>query len=324
MAAVAGHVDDFIAVGDLAERVDVLEIDAVVQAIPDAGQQVRHRRDECVRIVRGDFIDAASGLEQHLAAAVAGLAIGPAPVADGLRDRLAHGARTQHFGDDGTAMREIGADARRARPRKLRAQRTRHAARDRCGIHFAAEQAAERNRLAQLHHDVAAVDQHAESAPQPAADRPALGQEQSDQRTFLLRRASPVDARRHQRDVEPGVGPQCIDQRTEFARRSSVEARAPESDRPLECERGAGADRRRRQQSPPRPRESQLRAQRAQHGQVDGAATFQHVADRRRAVAQAHADVRGLQPRARPQGHQPGEERVHAIRGCLGLAQRYP
>ncbi len=41
VAAVAGHVDDFVALGHLAERVDVRELDAVVEAVPQARQELQ-------------------------------------------------------------------------------------------------------------------------------------------------------------------------------------------------------------------------------------------------------------------------------------------
>jgi hypothetical protein len=86
VAAMARHVDDFVAVGHLPQRVDMAELDAVVQPVPHARQQMRHGTDEGVRIVGGDLVDATARLEQQLAAASA------VAVARRLRHRLAHRA----------------------------------------------------------------------------------------------------------------------------------------------------------------------------------------------------------------------------------------
>ena len=55
VAAVAGHIDDLRAVADLLEFLDVLELHAVVQPVPQPAQQHRHEGDEGLRIIGGDF-----------------------------------------------------------------------------------------------------------------------------------------------------------------------------------------------------------------------------------------------------------------------------
>ncbi len=209
------------------------ELDAVVQPVPDPRQEQQGDGDEAVRVVGGDLIDAAARLQQRVAAR------GPGTFAYVLGHGLAHRPRAQHRGDDGATVREVRADAGRARLGQLRAQRPGHAPRGRGGVRLAPEEAAQRDRRAQLHPDVAAVDQHRERAAQAAPERPVLREQQPNQRTLLLRRATPVHADRDQRDIECRIGAQRIDQHPELFGNAPVEPGAPEADRPLECEGSA-------------------------------------------------------------------------------------
>jgi len=87
-----------------------------------------------------------------------------------------------------------------------------------------------------------------------------------------------------------------------------VEPRAPEAHGTLERkgrQRGTGG---RAQQPAARPWQARTRTQRAQHRQVDGAAPLEHVADRRRALAQSRHGSLWFEPRARPPRDQPGEQ----------------
>ena len=93
-----------------------------------------------------------------------------------------------------------------------------------------------------------------------------------------------------------------------------VQARAPEAHRPLEREGGAHRGGRRTQQAAARPREPCVLAQRMEHREIHRAVPLQHVADRRRTVAQPGAGVGRVQTGARPQRDEPGKERVHGLK----------
>ena len=72
VAAMARHIDDLVALGDLLQRLDVLELDAVVQPVPQPRQPQRHQRDEGVRIVGGDLVGVTARLEQQRRGATGG------------------------------------------------------------------------------------------------------------------------------------------------------------------------------------------------------------------------------------------------------------
>ena len=197
VAAMAGHVDDFVAVGDLAERLDVRELDAVVEPVPHPRQEQRHDGHEAVRIVGGDLIDAAARLEQRRRGAwCRGVRARSAPppgaprASAAPRQRSCGGAR----GPDRCARRARAPAARAAPGRR--------------GARPSAVSASPPSRLRSdtgspgCTQTLRPLTSTAKRAPQPAAERPVLGQQQANQRTFFLRRATPVHADRHQRDIE--------------------------------------------------------------------------------------------------------------------------
>ncbi|MNO05523.1 hypothetical protein D3C81_2269440 [compost metagenome] len=62
MAAVARHVDHFVTLGDLLHALDVVDLDAVVDLVPEPAQHHFHETDRRVGVVRGDFVAIAQGL----------------------------------------------------------------------------------------------------------------------------------------------------------------------------------------------------------------------------------------------------------------------
>src|SRR5690606_12345101 len=55
VAAVAGHVDDFVTAGDLLHLLDVVVLYTVVDLVPEPGQNQFEEADRRVGLVRGDF-----------------------------------------------------------------------------------------------------------------------------------------------------------------------------------------------------------------------------------------------------------------------------
>ncbi len=68
VAAVARHVDDLVALGDLPERLDVPEVNTVIQPVPQPRQCLLHEAHERGRVVGGDLLGVTPGLQNGLAA----------------------------------------------------------------------------------------------------------------------------------------------------------------------------------------------------------------------------------------------------------------
>ncbi|MCY1451839.1 hypothetical protein D9M71_687280 [compost metagenome] len=52
----ARHVDHFVTLGDLLHAFDVVDLDAVVDLVPEPAQHHFHKTDRSVGVVRGDFV----------------------------------------------------------------------------------------------------------------------------------------------------------------------------------------------------------------------------------------------------------------------------
>ncbi|MNF79469.1 hypothetical protein D3C84_616820 [compost metagenome] len=62
VAAMAGHVDHFVTRGDLLHAFDVVDLDAVVDLVPEPAQHHFHEADRGVGVVRGDLVAVAQCL----------------------------------------------------------------------------------------------------------------------------------------------------------------------------------------------------------------------------------------------------------------------
>src|SRR5690606_41015800 len=61
MAAMTGHIDDFIAAGDVLHVFQIVDLDAVIQLVPEPGQDDFQKADDAVGEVRGDLVGIAGG-----------------------------------------------------------------------------------------------------------------------------------------------------------------------------------------------------------------------------------------------------------------------
>ena len=157
---------------------DVLELDAVVEARPQPPEQQRHERDEGLRIVGRDLDRVLARRQQrarrarhsarasHFARARHG-----APPA-----RFARCARPWCAGatDPGRWSRRAARAAPRAAMRSSR--RT-----PRCGGRSRLHRLAQPQRLAEIHDGVAAVDEHVEELAEAPHQHPVLGEQQPPQ-----------------------------------------------------------------------------------------------------------------------------------------------
>ncbi len=62
VAAVARHVDHFVTLGDFLHTFDVVDLDPVVDLVPEPAQHHFQKADRGVGVVRGDLVAVAQGL----------------------------------------------------------------------------------------------------------------------------------------------------------------------------------------------------------------------------------------------------------------------
>ena len=112
MAAVAGNIDDFVARRDLAQRLRVAELDAVVDPRPQAREDTLAQEHEGVRVIGSDLLEQRARVSQDPGGAGSSCPAAPAP-------RGAHCAGAQHLGHDRAPVRQIRTDMGGARLGKL-------------------------------------------------------------------------------------------------------------------------------------------------------------------------------------------------------------
>ena len=172
--------------------VEVMHVDAVVQLVPEVGQQERGRTHHRMRIVGGDF---------HHQVVRTAPRFGLADVFLRRRrcDGRAHRLGVQHRIDHGAAMRQVGTDHRRADAAEMRAQ---HAG-DLAGQAFGTDVArfvhhrAQRHRRGEVHHRVAAVEQQRQHAAETAHHHPVFREQHAEPARFAGGRAANIDRHGH-------------------------------------------------------------------------------------------------------------------------------
>ena len=154
MAAMARHVDDFVARRDVAHGFEMMHVDAVVELVPEAFQHELERAHDRVRIVGGD-------LHRVLARALAHGFDLDVLLARRRFDRGAHGIGVEERADDRATVRKIGSDDDRARAAEMHAQDALQLAHAETGLGVA-DRLAHRHRRRELHDRVAAVEKEGE------------------------------------------------------------------------------------------------------------------------------------------------------------------
>src|SRR3984893_11069025 len=155
VAAMAGHINDLGSVGDVAQVFDMLELDAVVQRIPQAAQCHGHEGDEGLRIIGGDFARILARQQQCLASLyLAHLHF--------FAHRLADGLGLQDLQHHGAPMRKIRADARGALRTQHHTQRTQHPAYAALLSQSLVQTIAKAYRRAEVHQGIAAIEYDAQ------------------------------------------------------------------------------------------------------------------------------------------------------------------
>ena len=198
VAAVAGHVDDFVPRRGLLERVQVVHQHAAVDAVPHRRQQERHRAHHRVRIVGRDLVrDRVRLLPRRRGAAL----VAPRLVGDRVADRFGR----QHLVDQQAPRRKIGADDGLADAVEMRAQHARQLAHGALGRQALVEDRRAGHRRGEAHQRVAAVEQDRQQAAEAADDGPVFREQH--RRTSRCscpargrRKSTPAPAARRARD----------------------------------------------------------------------------------------------------------------------------
>src|SRR6185312_1278366 len=167
MTAMTGHIDDLVALRGAFEGLQVSDGDAVIEAIPEPGQQTFQEPDEGMRVVRGNLFRVTRRLKQCHPA-------GERLLAHFLGHGGAHGVRPQYACDDGAPVREVGSNARGSMLRIERTERAGDAAAAYRQPDLIAEQAAQRNGLFQLNERITSVEDDLQELAGAAGQRPVL------------------------------------------------------------------------------------------------------------------------------------------------------
>ena len=307
VAAMAGHVDHLIALRHLLERAGVVDLHAVVDAVPHAAQQFLGELHERVRVVSGDLEGVLARLQQ---ARDGTCRASPAPRPRPLRAPPARAtpARRSCAGARGPGRCAI-ARCRRRMPRRMRVTRR---------AWSCAGEASSRerrlNRLAHLHHDVAAVDEHRDELAHARGQRPVLGEQQPQPGALFLRRAAPVHRGGHQQHVAHGIGAAAPRPAPAGMAADGVSAWHPRS--------GAGGPHRNRSGALPpagcrnvsRDTAAPCARHIAQHREVSHRIAFEHVTHGHARLRQRRRRLGGLHGGPHPELEESSQQPAHAFK----------
>ena len=216
-------------------------------------------------------------------------------------------------------MRQVGPDRRRALPRERDTQRSRQTTHGARCIGAVVERSTQRDRIAELHEQIAAVHDDREESTEASDALPVLRQQHAQPRAFAVRRPSPHHRHRNEIDFERAVARCRGHQLTHRRRDAVIDAIAPESGATLEKEHRAR--RQRRLQTVERLRQAVTRADFFQRDQVGDAEHVEDVADRPVVLRIAPPQVVRQYVRARPprqrRAQQPSHKRSSPDRSAM-------
>ncbi len=158
----AGHIDDFIAAGDVLDRLDVIDPNAVVQLVPEPAQYYLKEADDGVGEVRGDLVGIAGGHGLRLALVN--------PLFAGLAgDRLAHQRGMQQSLEQSAAVNQLRADHSGALLAEVHAQHPVDPAYRALAVHSRFKQCVQWHLRAEVYAHLAPLQQDCEKLAQAAA-----------------------------------------------------------------------------------------------------------------------------------------------------------
>ncbi|MNO86887.1 hypothetical protein D3C76_783020 [compost metagenome] len=171
VAAVARHIDHFMTGGDALHLLDVVDLDAVVDLVPEPAQYHFKEADRGVGVVRGDLVAIAQCLGFGLGQRDA-LTLGL--IADGL----AHLRGMDQAFDQVASVRDVRADDCRLEVAKVHAHQALGHAHGALVALVVLHQFTQVDRCRELHTRLAPQDQHGQQPAQAPGDRPAVGEQQ--------------------------------------------------------------------------------------------------------------------------------------------------
>ena len=205
VAAVTGHVDNFVARGDVAQRVEMVHLDAVVELVPQRLQQERQRAHHRMRVVGGD-------LARHLARPAADLGFVHAFLARLVGNAAADGLVVEQAVDQRAPMREVGTDDGRADASEMGAQHAGDLAHRALRRQALGQHLAQADRRGETHQRVAAIEQDRQQPAEAADHAPVLREQHAEPAFLAVRRTADKQRYRHQLHVEFGIRAKLLDQ----------------------------------------------------------------------------------------------------------------
>ena len=308
MAAVARHEHHFMFAGDAAQRLDMVETDAVIETVPEASQERLHEGHEGVGVVGSDLLTVAARHQQGLTARQT--------LGTHLRRRYGtHRAGVQHAREDGATMGHVRADARGA----LAPEHGTPSAGDARGLclrrFVVSEQTAQADRCTDLKHRETTVEGHLQDLAQRPTQHPTLGEPEPQPGALLLRRPPPIHRHRHEPDIEAAVGLQRLDETHEFGRGAAIDAAVEEAALRQQRQRGAHGVGASTDQPAIGRRQTVASADVRHQRDISSAAALEHIADR----CGGRGDdllqrVVGAYFRTHPERHQAPPQELHGTR----------
>ncbi|MCY1434877.1 hypothetical protein D9M71_509530 [compost metagenome] len=263
--------------GDVLHALDVVDLHALVELVPEPGQHHFDEADHRIGDIRRDLVGVAQG-------AGFGLLQGNVLLAAFLLDRLAHQRRTQQAFHQCAAMGEVGADHRGLLVAKVHAEDALDHTQGALRALALGDQFAQMDRRGKLQARLAPEDEDAHQLAQPPGDRPVVGEQQLPGALLAVRRLPPEHADRD--DLR--IGHVVVGDRGEAAhqhrRRTALVLAAEPVRLRSEIEEGCWLAVPTHRHRHHRARQPDLAAFRIEHCQVAHRRLLKHVEDRLAAV----------------------------------------
>lgn len=205
MAAVAGHVDHFVARGDFLHAFDVVDLDPVVDLVPEPAQHHFEEADRGEGVVRGDLVAITQGHGL-------GFFRGDLFPFGFVEDRLPDQRLVQQALDQVAAVGNVRADHRGLQVAEMHPQDALGHAHGALVALVVLDQFAQVDRRGKLHPGLAAQDHDAQQPAQTPGDCPAVGEQQFPRARFAVGRLAPEHADRNDLRVFGGILAQGADQ----------------------------------------------------------------------------------------------------------------
>ena len=274
VAAVAGHIDDLMAVRGFLHTGNVVDLDALVELVPEPGEDDFEEADYRVGIVRGDLV----GVLERQGFGFGLIQLGFA--GQFLGNCRLHARRMHQSLDQGAAVREVGADHRRLLVAEVHPQNALDHAQGALAVLLLVDQLAQLDGFGELHTGLAAQHQNAEQLAQTPGHAPAVGEQQLPRARFAVRRQAPEHADRNDLRLGFAVQLKRLHQTLQGRGDAALVLTAEPAGGRSQVEEGHGlfaaADRHRQY----RAWQTGLAAFGIDHRQVAGRRLLQHVEDR--------------------------------------------